>query len=531
VDNNCNGQVDDGLGTTTCGVGQCARTAPACIGGVVQTCVPGTPAPEESCDGLDNDCNGQVDDGFGTTTCGVGQCARTTPVCVGGVVRICVPGTPAPETCDGRDNNCNGQVDEGFGTTSCGAGACLRVVQNCGGGVPQSCAPGIPSPEICNGIDDDCNGSTDEGFGNTICGLGLCQRTVSNCVAGVPQTCVPGTPGFESPATLDSCFDGIDNNCNGVVDLDCASELSAGGRSIITGNLTCGSDTNITATSSNNTYECVQEASLQTAYQLTALFTYSTVGVPAGTNYDLRLEGFRSAGANDTFGFSSSTRATPGNCAASEGGTAVILSVSKPADDDVLQATDLGVAEDTFCIKVIGSRDGGGSDSIQDTLTLDRLFVFPTPVAAQDISFSGDVGSVISGSYASTQRSDDAREVVREESPAGSNRLLHTWQFRNVPAGEGHRLHLEGSTAGANLETFNFYYSTDPATWSPTNPLTGFTLISGASIKESSEASGDSSSFGGATLAGTVYIRVIDAKRTNDQNTLSIDHLAIKTAP
>jgi hypothetical protein len=69
----------------------------------------------------------------------------------------------ARESCNGRDDNCNDQVDEGFGSSTCGVGACERSVDNCVDGAPQACVPGAPGPEICNGLDDDCDGLIDEG--------------------------------------------------------------------------------------------------------------------------------------------------------------------------------------------------------------------------------------------------------------------------------------------------------------------------------------------------------------------------------
>lgn len=69
------------------------------------------------------------------------------------------PCIPSPEVCDGQDNDCNDQIDEGLGTLSCGVGACERTVDVCVDGVPQVCIPGAPSTEICgDGIDQDCDG-------------------------------------------------------------------------------------------------------------------------------------------------------------------------------------------------------------------------------------------------------------------------------------------------------------------------------------------------------------------------------------
>lgn len=50
----------------------------------------------------------------GTQTCGVGACERTVAECNAGTPVECVPGTPQSETCDGVDNDCDGSVDEGL---------------------------------------------------------------------------------------------------------------------------------------------------------------------------------------------------------------------------------------------------------------------------------------------------------------------------------------------------------------------------------------------------------------------------------
>jgi hypothetical protein len=90
--------------------------------------------------------------------------AATTPAALSFTLRVPVQGGGGPEVCDGADNNLNGQIDEGLGTLSCGVGACSRTVNACQIGVPQVCTPGQPAPEICgDGLDNDCDGQLDNG--------------------------------------------------------------------------------------------------------------------------------------------------------------------------------------------------------------------------------------------------------------------------------------------------------------------------------------------------------------------------------
>ncbi|MDA8141827.1 MAG: putative metal-binding motif-containing protein [Desulfobacteraceae bacterium] len=234
LDNNCNGTADDGIScacingatrNTACGVGACAATGTeTCVNGAWanNTCVAGTPTAEV-CDGIDNNCNGTVDDGIAAvpSTCGIGDCARTgESTCVGGhMVDSCTAGTPTAEVCDGRDNNCNGAVDDGIAETptSCGVGHCASTgVLSCvDGAVVDTCQAGTPTPEVCDGVDNNCNGLVDDGIATTptTCGVGACaSEGTFACVNGtMTDSCVAGTP------TAEIC-DGIDNNCNGQVD-------------------------------------------------------------------------------------------------------------------------------------------------------------------------------------------------------------------------------------------------------------------------------------------------------------------------
>jgi hypothetical protein len=70
-------------------------------------------ASAESCNGIDDDCDGEVDE-LGVIACGVGACRTSVPACAFGAVNVCVP--PAPlatsDGCNGIDDDCDGAVDE-----------------------------------------------------------------------------------------------------------------------------------------------------------------------------------------------------------------------------------------------------------------------------------------------------------------------------------------------------------------------------------------------------------------------------------
>jgi hypothetical protein len=219
VDQDCDGTADDGC----CTAGPCTT---ACGTAGVFACNPdGTPGacmpPVETCDGRDEDCDTTVDETFAcplgaSRPCMLGCAgAMGTQRCDAGCVwSACV--TPS-ESCNGVDDNCDGAIDEGF---ACPAGTMGTCPTTCGSTGSRSCTAGcswdlcVSPPEICNGADDDCDSACDDGFG-------CCRGTTRDCSAlgffAGSAVCRGDCSGFDT-ATCTNCGNGVRNGtevCDG----------------------------------------------------------------------------------------------------------------------------------------------------------------------------------------------------------------------------------------------------------------------------------------------------------------------------
>jgi len=134
---------------------------------------------DDDCDGLIDECaqppgteprfcepaqDADAADGS-TLACPPPRCRQGFVALGGDPAAGCLCELRGPERCNGLDDDCDGSVDEDLGELSCGVGACYRTVPACVDGAQQRCEAGQPAREACNGVDDDCDGVADAAEG------------------------------------------------------------------------------------------------------------------------------------------------------------------------------------------------------------------------------------------------------------------------------------------------------------------------------------------------------------------------------
>ena len=230
-DRDCDGAVDEsdpdlGLACLTDDFGRCATGVQACREGALQ-CVADHEPRDEVCDGLDDDCDGAVDEegpprGTGCDTDLPGICTLGSIGCDVDGTWTCQPVFQREdETCDGRDNDCDGYLDEadpdiGQLCETGAVGACAQGLLDCRDGAMACVDITEPIAETCDGVDDDCDGAVDEDtlLERPFCHTGqrgVCDDGYQSCVDG-EVACLRAAP----PA--DELCDGLDNDCDGLAD-------------------------------------------------------------------------------------------------------------------------------------------------------------------------------------------------------------------------------------------------------------------------------------------------------------------------
>ena len=202
ADNDCDDAVDEAFNFNV-DVDHCGGCDQPCALAHAQTrCNAGACELVACDDGFDNP-NGDAADGCECT--------------VGGV-----------ELCNGIDDDCDGGVDEGLGLDAdciSGLGACaVSGVTVCANDEVVCGAVALePRPEVCNGADEDCDGVADEDFDGDDDGALDCPGL--DCDAPCPEgvdceivcanvDCADDDPA-RHPRAQDICEDDIDQNCDG----------------------------------------------------------------------------------------------------------------------------------------------------------------------------------------------------------------------------------------------------------------------------------------------------------------------------
>lgn len=153
-------------------------------------CEGGDPFAAEICNGLDDDCDGETDEGFAlgeACSAGLGQCAAFGELACdadGGVTCDATPGAPAPEICaDSLDQDCDGVADNGCGggggdggTGGSGGGSGGGLGGNGGGTGVAPCSE-----------DADCGGPQSGKICDASKGICIdgCRATGNGCPAGL----------------------------------------------------------------------------------------------------------------------------------------------------------------------------------------------------------------------------------------------------------------------------------------------------------------------------------------------------------
>ncbi len=196
IDNDLDGDVDEGFDADNDGIPDCEDV--------------------EECDGLDNDGDGKIDEGFDSDNDGTPDCDDA-------------------EECDGVDNDGDGEIDEGFDSDNDGTPDCDDVeecdgVDNDGDGEidegfdsDNDGTPDCDDVEECDGVDNDGDGEIDEGFdsdndGTPDCDdVEECDGVDNNGDGEIDEGFDSDNDGTPDCDDVEDC-DGVDNDGDGEID-------------------------------------------------------------------------------------------------------------------------------------------------------------------------------------------------------------------------------------------------------------------------------------------------------------------------
>ncbi len=247
-DDNCNGLVDEDcpcapgevrLCSSFVAVAQmtaemhCKPGYQRCVSGQWESACHGEVGPvAEVCNGIDDNCDGQVDEGLRDA---LGRCDTGEPP----PLELCGPTGEG----NGLDDNGDGRIDEGClpcmlpggaprlnqpcysgPLHTLGVGVCRGGLMDCGSDGQWEACRGevVPSEEICgDGLDNDCDGLIDESCPLCIAtGPEVCDGVDNDCNGLIDEGVLNGC-GDCGPVGLFEICNGLDSNCDGVVDEGC----------------------------------------------------------------------------------------------------------------------------------------------------------------------------------------------------------------------------------------------------------------------------------------------------------------------